>query len=340
MPTDLPVDVTQLILPTPWLVGPVNAYVLHGDPLTLVDAGPRTPAAREALVQGLAAKGLRVSDIELLVLTHQHPDHTGQAGWVLEESGAGVAAFHALTEELDDLPAMWERLWRFTSTLMARHGMSDDERGRLERNTMRDQQYAGSVRIDRPLIDGDTLVAGGRSLAVHHRPGHSPSDIVLHDATDGLLVVGDHLLARISSNPLSHLSLGSRDPTGASAEAARERPLLDYINSLRSTAALGATCVLPGHGPVFADPRALIDERIGLHHVRADTIWDALRDKPRTARDLVDVLWDGLGDEVLWLGVAEVIAHLDLLMDQGRIETQTDRGVLRSQAVQADRAAA
>lgn len=340
MRTVLPADVTQVTLPTPWLVGPVNVYVLHGDPLTLVDAGPRTPAAREALVQGLAVKGLRVSDIELLVLTHQHPDHTGQAGWVRDESGASVAAFHALTDELADLPAMWERLWRFTSTLMARHGMAAAERRRLERNTMRDQQYTGSVQIDRPLSDGDTLVAGGRSFAVHHRPGHSPSDLVLHDAGDGLLVVGDHLLARISSNPLAHLSLGSRDPVGASAEAERARPLLDYISSLQATAALGAACVLPGHGPVFGDPRALIDDRIGLHHVRADAIWDALRDGPRTARELADVLWDGLGDEVLWLGVAEVIAHLDLLLDQGRIRTQTDRGLLRSVAVQADHAAA
>lgn len=340
MVTQLPPDVVQIVLPTPWLVGPVNTYVLRGDPLTLIDTGPGMPTARQALVDGLAALGLKVADIELLILTHQHPDHTGQAGWIAEESGATVAAFHALVDELDDLSAMWDRLWRFTSTLMARHGMTADERVRLRANYARDEQYGSSVRVDLPLADGDIVRAGGRQLTVHHRPGHSPSDIVLHDSASGVLVAGDHLLARISSNPLAHLSLGSRDPVGASAENERSHPLLDYIASLERTAAVGATCVLPGHGPVFGDPRSLIAERIRLHRVRAEEIWTALRSGPRTARDLVDVLWSGLGDEVLWLGVAEVIAHLDLLAREGRIVMETRDGLVFSQAVDNARAAA
>lgn len=341
MRTELPTGVTQLVLPTPWLVGPVNAYILHGDPLTLVDTGPAMPEARAALVNGLAAQGLKPSNIELLVLTHQHPDHIGQAAWLVEQSGATVAAYHGLAGELDDVPAMWARIGEFTAALMTRHGMPVHECAQLEANNLRDQRYGGgSFRIDLGLADGQVLVAGGRRLTVHHRPGHSPSDIVLLDELDGLLVAGDHLLAKISSNPLSHPALGARDSVAASAEDRRARPLLDYISSLTSTRRLGARLVLPGHGPVFGEPGALIENRIRLHRTRADEIRQALAAGPRTARQLVEVLWDGLSDEVLWLGVAEVIAHLDLLLDEGRIRMETADGLTRSWAAQAERAVA
>lgn len=161
---DPPPDVVRIALPTPWPIGPVNVYLLRGEPLTLVDAGPRSPEALKALEEGLAAAGVAMSDIELVVLTHQHHDHVGNAAEVVRRSGARVAAFAPLVEEFADLPASLSRQHDYMACLMARHGMRAPELRALGDHQRHDACYTGSVGIDRPLADGDTVRAGRRLL--------------------------------------------------------------------------------------------------------------------------------------------------------------------------------
>src|SRR5207245_4410160 len=80
----------RLELPTPFPVGPVNAYLLAGDPLTLVDTGPKTVEAQTALERGVAAAGARLGNIRRILLTHGHTDHPGNAAWAAQRSGAAM----------------------------------------------------------------------------------------------------------------------------------------------------------------------------------------------------------------------------------------------------------
>ena len=100
-----PEGIHQIPLPTPFGVGDVNTWLLLGDPLTLVDAGPLQAEAEAALDAGLAEHGLRVEDLELIVLTHQHVDHTGLAGRLAERSGARVAGTRTLAAFMADTSA-------------------------------------------------------------------------------------------------------------------------------------------------------------------------------------------------------------------------------------------
>lgn len=326
---DPPSDVVRIELPTPWPIGPVNAYLLHGAPLTLIDTGPRSLDALGALEDGLGAAGVCLSDIELVVLTHQHHDHVGNAAEVVRRSDARVAAFAPLVDEFADLPASLQRQHEYGARLMARHGMSAAELQHLADRRQREDRFTESVRIDRPLADGDTIQAGNRLLRVLHRPGHSPSDLLFFD-DDGLLVTGDHLLPHVSSNPLAHLPLGAQDVIAATDERTRPRPLLDYLASLAATAALDVHCALPGHGPAFAGIPLLVADRVAMHEHRATEILDALHQAPRSARELVDVLWTGLPSDVLFLGACEVLAHLDLLADRDEIRAEATGGVVRN----------
>src|ERR1700730_1129489 len=79
-----------LSLPTPFPVGPVNAYLIEGDPLTLIDTGPKADVSRQALETALASLGYRVEDLRRVIITHHHVDHCGLAAEIVRRSGAAL----------------------------------------------------------------------------------------------------------------------------------------------------------------------------------------------------------------------------------------------------------
>src|SRR4051812_38290445 len=119
------VNVEQLQLPVPWL-GSVNVWLLEGDPLTLVHTGPSSAAAAEGLDAGLAGLGHTVEDIELVLITHHHLDHSGLAAAIKERSGARIAAHRRTAEWGRDYHARIAAERRFTERLLAEHGVPAD----------------------------------------------------------------------------------------------------------------------------------------------------------------------------------------------------------------------
>ncbi|HYG57007.1 MAG TPA: MBL fold metallo-hydrolase, partial [Symbiobacteriaceae bacterium] len=84
-------DFIQIPIPTPWpVVGPIHAYLIKQDPVTLIDTGVNDEPSRAALLAGLQAAGVAVTDIKRILVTHAHLDHMGQAAWLQAESGAEV----------------------------------------------------------------------------------------------------------------------------------------------------------------------------------------------------------------------------------------------------------
>ena len=195
-----------IVLPTPFPVGPVNCWLLRGDPLTLVDAGPNTPEALAALEAGLAGHGLRIEDVELLILTppalrprraRRHdprplrlPGRRARAARGLRRRRPGRADRRG---GLGGAPAALPR------HVAARHVEAFLAIARDRR------RYGGAgATLDVRLADGDVVEAGGRRLRAALRPGHSPTDTLFVDDATGTALAGDHLIAHISSNPLVH----------------------------------------------------------------------------------------------------------------------------------------
>ena len=312
-----------LALPTPFHVGDVNTWLLHGEPLTLVDAGPRMESTEARLEVELAARRLRVEDLELIVLTHQHADHVGLAGRLARRSGAEVAASADLARFMADTQAALAADDAYAQALMRRHGVTGETVQTLASITRAFHAYVGDVTVDRVLEAGDTLRAGGRDWRVHARPGHSPTDTVL--AADGVLLAGDHLLPRISSNPIAHLPIGA-DPQVTAASDDRPRPLLAYLASLEATAAADrGERILPGHGEAFTGAAQLIATRIAMTERRAEKILAAL-DHERTAADLGRDLWRHVPVTQAYLVLSEALGHLDLLERQGRVSRREAGG--------------
>jgi glyoxylase-like metal-dependent hydrolase (beta-lactamase superfamily II) len=314
-----------IALPTPFLVGRVNCYLIEDEPLTLVDTGPNSGTSLDELETGLAALGHRIEDLELIVLTHQHMDHLGLVEILARRSGAHVAAWHQLVGYLRHFSAAAAADDAFAMTLMRRHGVPENLATALSVGTAAFRAFGSSGDVDLPLQDGSVLQFAGRSLTALHRPGHSPSDVILHDPARRIVIAGDHLLSRISSNPLV-----SRPLDGA-AGGVGERPhaLETYIASLRATRALDAGLMLGGHGPPVTDHVALIDERLRMTDRRARKIAGLLDPGPRTAYELATSMWANVAVTQAFLTLSEVLGHLDLLVADGEVIEDDDGGVVR-----------
>lgn len=315
-------SVACLPIPTPFAVGRVNCYLIDDDPLTLVDTGPNSGTALTELEAALAEHGRRVEDLERIVLTHQHIDHIGLAQILAERSGAEVCSLAALAPWLASYGQSMEADDRFAEGVMARHGIPEDIRYALRAVTGQFRAWGGRADVSVLLAEGDTLGFAGREWTVHHRPGHSPSDTVFHDLASGELIGGDHLIAKISSNPLV-----SRPLDGSSGE--RPQALRIYLDSLAATRAMELSKVWPGHGEPITDHAALIDERGRLHARRAEKLFGLISERPRSAYELAQAMWGNVAVTQAYLTLSEVLGHTDLLLNEGRVREVEQNDVVR-----------
>jgi glyoxylase-like metal-dependent hydrolase (beta-lactamase superfamily II) len=307
-----------LTIPTPFPIGPVNCYLIEDEPLTLVDTGPNSGTALDALERALRKLGHGLEDLELIVLTHQHVDHIGLLEIIVERSGAQVAAFAGLAPWLADYPRSAAADDAWVGEQLLRHGVPGDLAVVLGVVGAAYRPYGSAGALARELVDGDRLELRDRTFEVRHRPGHSPSDLVFWDAQRRILLAGDHLLARVSSNPLI-----ARAPAGA-RDRGRLPSLQRYIASLRATTELPAELVLAGHGKPILDHVALIEERLRLHDRRARRIVRMLADEPLSAYELALQMWGNAALTQTFLTLSEVLGHLDLLVADGRVAERHD----------------
>ncbi len=321
-------------LPTPFLVGRVNCWLIEDDPLTLVDTGPNSGKALDELQQALAQRGHRVEDLGLIVVTHQHIDHIGLLEVLARRSGAEVAALDRLQTYLGDFRRAAELDDEFAVALMLRHGIPAEVTQALRSVSSAFRGWGSGAPVTRPLADGTQLTLRDRTFAVQHRPGHSPSDTVFWDERSGILVGGDHLIKHISSNPLVARPL-DEGPDAVADGVGRPQALRTYIASLTQTRALPARIVLSGHGEPVTDHRSLIDERFGLTERRARKIHRLLAEGPLSAHELAQRMWGNVAVTQAFLTLSEVLGHLDLLQVDGKVTEHDDAGVVRFASVEA-----
>jgi glyoxylase-like metal-dependent hydrolase (beta-lactamase superfamily II) len=309
----------RLAIPTPFAVGRVNVYLIEDSPLTLIDAGPNSGTSLDELQRGIAGLGHSLEDIELVVLTHQHIDHLGLVSLVASHSGADVAALDAAVSYVENYSAEAQAEDDFAYEMMLRHGIPRDVASALRSVSRAFQAWGARAEVTRVLHDGDELRFDDRTMRLHHRPGHSPTDTVFHDSQRGMLIAGDHLLRHVSSNPLI---TRPRDGSGE-----RPQSLVTYLDSLRATREMELDLVLPGHGDPITDHRALIDERFALHERRAAKIHGLLAERPRSAHGLAQALWGNIAVTQAYLTLSEVLGHLDLLLNAGSVREIERDGV-------------
>ncbi len=309
MPHVIAPGILQITLPTPFPVGDVHAYLLWGEPLTLMDTGLNWPPGRERLVAELAEIGVQLADLEQIIISHSHLDHFGLARSCQAAGGGTVLAHPRACAKLADLRGYVETALAWSATLLEETGLPDAKRGWVEAFYGIIPQWAEEVVVDRGINEGQTVRAGGSDWQVFSFPGHSGDLIALYRAEDGLLLGSDHLLAHISSNALLE---PPRPETGC-----RRLPLIEYWHSLERLETLPIRQILPGHGAVITDIAGLLAERRQRRDQRLAAIADFVATTPRTVWEIAQALFVNLSNPDIFLAISEVIGHLDILKRDG-----------------------
>jgi len=302
-------------VPFPQAGGPANVYAIEDDGggLLLFDAGLGAPDAHAALEEGFRRIGRRFDEVRRIVVSHAHVDHYGGARFVQERHGGELPVY----AHPADAPKMQEGGWRWREQApaygryLSRLGVPPDVRAAIAKEGERSRGLARRLPATRTLGEGDVLRTRHLSLEVLHMPGHTPGLLCLYDRARRLFLSDDHLLEKVSPNPLIEL--------GPNGEEGHFRPLLAYLDSLRRTQALEIDLVLPGHGTPFSGHRAVIDRLVQLYGKRQARIRELLHGAPDTAYAVSRALFPRMSSGDLFLTVSETIANLEVLEARGEV---------------------
>ncbi|HWV85589.1 MAG TPA: MBL fold metallo-hydrolase [Capillimicrobium sp.] len=303
----------RLRLPLPWPGVPHgNAWAIAaGDGIVLVDCGLHEPGSLAHLERALAMVNLRLDLVRLLVVTHAHSDHYGQAATVVAHTGCPLWMHpnHGHMSRAAQDPELWleQRL-----EVARQSGVSADALRRyLERR--RDSGgtgVAGWIEPNRDLVDGVVVPTDLGDWEVVETPGHAPSHVCLFQRERRLLISGDHLLGRVSL----YFDYGyTPDPAG------------EFLHSLERVEDLDARLCIPGHGRTFTDVAAHIHANRRLVAERVQRVLDAVALDALTAVEIVPHVY---GQELTQLTaqwwLSETLCYLQHLEMTGRVRRTVD----------------
>jgi glyoxylase-like metal-dependent hydrolase (beta-lactamase superfamily II) len=223
----------------------------------------------DQLERALDQVGLRLEQVRLLVCTHAHSDHWGQAAPICERAGCELWMHPNHGHATSDPDKRLERRLE----VGRQSGVPEQAlQSYAERAKDLPSGIARVIEPDRPLLPGIEIETDLGTWNVHETPGHAPSHICLFQRERRLLISGDHLLGRVS---LYYDYGWTPDPVG------------EFLRSLDAVHKLDARLCLPGHGRPFVDVRGHIDANRRLVRERLDAVTAALDGALRTAAEVV-----------------------------------------------------
>ena len=291
----------------------VLVYVFEtGTGLVMVDAGWNTDEAWQALNDGLHQAGGSIADVEAVLVTHIHPDHYGLAGRVREASGAWIGLHPADAVLLESRYSETADLIEKMTELLEASGVPLDKRPDLANASMEVRGLVFTAQPDVLFEDGQRFSFGGWDLSTIWTPGHSPGHVCLWSDQHRLLLSGDHVLPRITSNISVH---SQQFPN----------PLGDFLDSLAKIGAFSPDEVLPAHEYRFKNLGVRIEHLVAHHEERLIEILQLLLTRGTTAWDLTRRLtwsrpFDQIQDFMQRAANGETLAHLVLLEERGLVQ--------------------
>ena len=302
----LPED-TQLIT--------ANLYVVGSGPITLIDTGPKYPGLLEFVRERLNTIGFGFEDIERIIATHGHVDHTGSATEIRKTAGDSID-FHIHPEDnwLISEERYPDYMWSNQADgLAAVAGIPDKDVEKIKQRFSFFKELSDPVDNVLFLSEGDEFSGNGYRLKVIHTPGHTAGSVCLYEPQRKILFSGDNMIKHITPNPLVDIrKYGRRD--------ADYQSLPTFLNSLDKISKLDVRYVFSGHGEYMDDMHQTINTYKTHHRQRMDAIWKALKKESRPIFQLIDDVFPVVPEGDIFLAVSEIAVHLEVLINEGRAE--------------------
>jgi glyoxylase-like metal-dependent hydrolase (beta-lactamase superfamily II) len=309
-------------MPLPFALDHINLWILedndeHGDGWTLVDTGYGV-AVTHALWDRHFAETMQGKPVKKIIVTHYHPDHVGCTSWLHEKTGAPIymttsefMAAHAAAQDF----AGFDR--ENSAKLFVENGLLRARPDFAEATKAREASYKRGVptvptRYHR-MMEHDEIKIGKRTWRIITAFGHAPEHACLFSANDNILISGDQVLPRITTN------------VGVWGNQPDANPLAQFLKSMNKFEPLPeTTLVLPSHDRVFTGLHARLAQLRSHHAKRLEELLAAL-DAPKTAAEILPVLFRRpLDAHQLVFAIGEAIAHLHYLWAQGRLTRTKD----------------
>lgn len=306
-----------LRMPLPFALSHINLWMLRdGAAIAIVDTGINSGKSREIWANAIGGR-----EVSRVLVTHLHPDHVGCAGWLCEEHGVDLM--------------MTREEYLLCRILVADTGRPAPDAGinfyaaagfDAEALARYQQRFGGFGKVVAPLPESYKRMQGGDSIEIDDAEwkiiigrGHSPEHACLFNAEKNVLIAGDQLLPRISSNVSVH-------PTEPYAD-----PLREWLNSLAymKDRLPEDVLVLPAHGSPFRGAHARLDALITEHSDGLDKLVE-LCAEPKRAVDVFPALFKArISDSNLIMAAGEAIAHLNYLLVEGLLIAELDSDGVR-----------
>ena len=308
--------VLWLRMPMPMQLDHINVYLLRDDDgWFIVDTGLNTEATR-ALWEAVVARHFGGLPLKGVICTHFHYDHAGLSAWLTERFDAPLYMTHGeyFTMRILAGPPP-EPLPPSLLQFYLRAGMPRDRVEEMFSRLRRDPFMPPHPRAFRRLREAQTMRIGGRDWRVVIGEGHSPEHACLYCEADQILIAGDQLLPRITSNVL----VSDIEPEA--------NPLKLWLDSLERLALLAPrTLVLPSHERVFHGLHRRVEELQAHHALQFDIVRahlaevgaaTAFETKARLFPRMLSAVED-------MMALGETIAHLSCLRFAGEVRRVLD----------------
>ncbi len=302
----------RLRLPLPWPGVPhCNAWAIaSGSGVVLVDTGMHEPGSLGQLERAMDHVNLRLEHVRLVVCTHAHSDHWGQAAPITDRAGCELwmHADNTRTTGADGADAALARRLE----VGRQSGVS--QRALDEYAQLAKAFPSGIARVMTPhraLVTGDQIETDLGTWTVYETPGHAPSHICLFEPERRILISGDHVLGRISL----YYDYGYTPD-----------PVDEFLTSLDRVDRLDARLALSGHGKPFVDVHGHIEGNRRLVAERLEAVMRAVAAEPLTAAQIAPAIRDGEPLNIRnaqWF-LSETLCYLRHLERAGRVRSEPD----------------
>jgi glyoxylase-like metal-dependent hydrolase (beta-lactamase superfamily II) len=321
----------RIACPIPFPLKTVNCYYIADSRPTLIDSGVNTPESMDCIEAGIRQAGGRLQAVRRVIVTHAHTDHVGLAGRLAGTSGAEVFIHRRdypkfISTDMQQSRAHFQRFRQFLDFC----GVPGSEaQAQAEAFRARVEHLVVPLEAPQLLSGGETLGFDDFELQVVHTPGHSAGSISLLNAADGTLFSGDFLLEHITPNPVAEFS----SPEGQNSYGSLAR----FTSSLQWLVAQDVAQVRPGHGSPFTHARQrgvailnhFVRRRKQVIRVMAREQAGLPGDKGISLSQLVRLMFPGLKEMAIFLGLSEAYAYLQRLESEALLDAWCEQGIGR-----------